>query len=50
MSKSDYYRLDTILSKKCQYNIIFGERSNGKTFAGLELMVKRWYETSEQGA
>lgn len=39
-----YYRLDKILSYGARYNIIFGERSNGKTFAcleyGLEQFVK----------
>lgn len=42
--KIKFYSLDKILSKDAQYNIIFGERSNGKTFAalkhGLEEYVK----------
>ena len=33
--KSNYYSLDKILSKNAQYNLIFGERSNGKTYAVL---------------
>ena len=37
-----YYRLDTILKKNARYNIIFGERSNGKTFAVLEYGLKRY--------
>ena len=28
-----YYDLKAILSKEAQYNIVFGERSNGKTYA-----------------
>lgn len=39
-----YYSLKNILSKNAQYNIIFGERSNGKTYAveyyGLENYIK----------
>ena len=33
--KIKFYSLDAILEKKAQYNIIFGERSNGKTFSVL---------------
>lgn len=28
-----YYSIDNILKKDCEYNIIFGQRSNGKSFA-----------------
>lgn len=42
--KQKYYSLKGILSKHAQYNIIVGERSNGKTYAclkyGLECYVK----------
>ena len=31
-----YYSLDRILSKNACYNIIFGERSNGKTYSVLK--------------
>lgn len=34
--KLKFYSLDSILDKHAQYNIIFGERSNGKTFAALK--------------
>lgn len=41
---SKFYSLRNILKRNAQYNIIFGERSNGKTYAclayGLELYVK----------
>lgn len=36
----NYYKLDKILKKKCHYNIIIGERSNGKTYAVLSYLVK----------
>ena len=50
MSKSKFYSLDSILSKKCQYNIIIGERSNGKSYAFLERALRRWWEFGEQSA
>ena len=33
LGKSKYYSLNNILKKDAQYNIIFGQRSNGKTYA-----------------
>ena len=50
MLKSKFYSLDAILSKKCQYNIIIGERSNGKSYAFLERALRRWWEFGEQSA
>lgn len=54
---SNYYSLDNILKRDCTYNIVFGERSNGKTYAvlkhGLEnylkgngqlAIIRRWKE------
>lgn len=48
--KSKYYSLKNILSKNARYNLIIGERSNGKTFAVLEHMLKTYCETGKQGA
>lgn len=45
-----FYSLDTILSLDCQYNVIFGERSNGKTYSVLEYGIKRFWSTGEQMA
>lgn len=45
-----YYSLKNILATNSDYNIIFGERSNGKTFASLEYALKRYIETKEQTA
>lgn len=46
--KNKHYRLDSILSKNAVYNVIFGERSNGKTYAVLEYALERfWKERSE---
>ena len=48
--KPKFYSLKNILSKRADYNIIFGERSNGKTYATLEYMITKYVETGEQGA
>ena len=47
MGRMKYYSLKNILSKNCDYNLIIGERSNGKTYAclkyGLEQYVNSGY-------
>ena len=43
-----YYSLKKILEKNAHYNVIFGERSNGKTYAVLEYGLKRYIEQGEQ--
>lgn len=48
--KSKFYSLTKILNKKADYNIIFGERSNGKTYAALLYGIKRFVATGEQFA
>lgn len=40
-----YYSLDRILLKNADYNIIFGERSNGKTYALLMYSVDRFVDS-----
>lgn len=45
-----YYSLKPILSKNCRYNIIFGERSRGKTTAILEYCITQYVEKGEQSA
>lgn len=45
-----YYSLDNILSKNADYNIIFGERSNGKTYAALKYGIERYIKKGEQMA
>ena len=39
MAKEKFYRLDNILTYNADYNVIYGERSNGKTTAVLELGI-----------
>ena len=48
--ENKYYSLDKILSKDCDYNLIIGERSNGKTYALLEYSIKQFYTKGEQTA
>lgn len=65
MPKVKYYSLDKVNSKKATYNVIFGLRSNGKTYAVLKqgllkyinegkqmAIVRRWKEdfTGKRGA
>lgn len=50
MSKRKYYSLDRIKSFNCQYSLIFGERSNGKTYACLNEILMLYKEKKWQGA
>ena len=43
-----YYSLKSILSKNAQYNIIFGERSNGKTYAVLRYAIEQYIKNGKQ--
>lgn len=43
-----YYSLDEILKRKALYNVIFGERSNGKSYAVLLYALKRYIQHGEQ--
>lgn len=43
-NKIEYYSLDKILKKNTQYKVIFGKRSNGKTYAVLERAIKRYFK------
>lgn len=45
-----YYRLDNILSKNADYHLIFGERSNGKTYALLEYALIDYINNGRQFA
>lgn len=46
--RRNFYSLKNILSKNAQYNVIFGERSNGKTYAVLKYGLERFIENGEQ--
>lgn len=45
-----YYSLKPILKRKAVYNVIIGERSNGKTFACLKLALENYFTKGEQFA
>ena len=49
-SKPKFYSLRNILAKKCVYNVIFGERSNGKTYAVLKYAIQEYFKTGGQVA
>lgn len=46
--RQKFYSLKNILSKNAQYNVIFGERSNGKTYSVLKYGLQRYAEHGEQ--
>lgn len=50
MFKQKFYSLKTILSKDAQYNIIFGERSNGKTYSVLKYGLEKFCKNGKQTA
>lgn len=43
-----YYSLQNILTKNAHYNVIFGERSNGKSYSVEELAIKKFAKNGEQ--
>lgn len=47
---SQFYSLERILEQDAQYNMVIGERSNGKTFAALEYAVRQFYENGKETA
>ncbi len=48
--QTEFYSLKKIKSLKCHYNIIFGKRSNGKTYAVLKEALERYVRHGEQSA
>lgn len=46
--RQKFYSLKSILSKNAQYNIIFGERSNGKTYAVLKYGLEQYINNGSQ--
>lgn len=46
----EFYSLKRIEALKCQYNLIFGKRSNGKTYSLLKRIIKRYATMGKQGA
>lgn len=48
MQKIKYYSLSNILDRDAHYNMIIGERSNGKTYAVLKYGLERYIKYGEQ--
>lgn len=48
--KQKYYSLDAIDKVDATYNVIFGERSNGKTYAALKRVVENYLANGKQAA
>ena len=48
--KIKYYSLNNILKRNAKYNMIFGERSNGKSYAVQEYGLKQFIKTGKQMA
>lgn len=46
----EFYNLNRIKELKCQYNLIFGKRSNGKTYSVLKEIIENYAKTGQQGA
>ena len=46
--KQKFYSLDNILSHNATYNVIFGERSNGKTYSVLKLGLENFVNENKQ--
>lgn len=46
--KEKYYSLKNILSEKADYNMIIGERSNGKTYACLKYCLEDFYKNGNE--
>lgn len=44
--KQKYYTLKNILAKQAHYNLIIGERSNGKTYAVLKYGIEEYFKTN----
>ena len=45
-----YYSLDKILKQKATYNVIFGRRSNGKTYAVLDKFLSDFFKKGKKFA
>lgn len=48
--KLKFYNINPVLSKGCLYNMIIGERSNGKTYSVLRIILENWVKKGKQGA
>lgn len=47
-TKKQYYNLKQLLSYNADYNLVIGERSNGKTYATLKYCIERYVKYNEK--
>ena len=45
--RTKFYSLKKILEKNAQYNVIYGQRSNGKTYSVLKYGLQNYIKTGE---
>ena len=50
MFDGKYFNLNAILKTNSTYNVIIGERSNGKTYASLKYGVEQFFKNGSQMA
>ena len=48
--KNHYWNIRNILSKACIYNIVYGERSNGKTYGCLQYGLEEYFKNGSEMA
>lgn len=48
-NKNNFYSLKEIKKRNCDYNVIIGERSNGKSYSCLEEILINYLEKGEEG-
>lgn len=48
MAKTKYWDINNILSKHCLYNLVYGERSNGKTYGVLQYALEQYFENGSE--
>ena len=46
--KSKYWNVRNVLSRMCLYNLIIGERSNGKTYGTLEYGLEEYFKNGSE--
>lgn len=45
VKKDEYYHIDKLLACKANYSIVYGERSNGKSYSAKDFALKHFIET-----
>ena len=46
--KNHYWNINNILSKGCIYNVVYGERSNGKTYGVLQYALEEYFKNGSE--